>query len=81
MGASAQAFTPGPPTRPYELFFRADLVRLVHQAECEQDGAATLAASSLAQTIEKLTGGKRSYLNLTREVRPTELLTLLLPQD
>jgi EAL and modified HD-GYP domain-containing signal transduction protein len=61
----------------YELFFRSGLENTFRASDPDQASAKVIADSSLLFDLETLTGGKRAFINTTREILLQEYVHLL----
>ena len=64
----------------YELLFRSGLDNFFHHPDPDQASSKVLADSFFLMGIQLLTGGRRAFINVTREILLNEYL-FLIPKD
>ena len=64
----------------YELLFRSSLENYFDHADVDQAASQTIVSGFMLHEIQKLTGGKKAFINVTRDVLLKDYMTLL-PKD
>ena len=64
----------------YELLFRSSLDNYFDYSDPDQAASKTIVSGFMLHEIQKLTGGKKAFINVTRDVLIKDYMTLL-PKD